>query len=162
MKVKELMTETVVTVSPEDSLEKVFFLFNFENIRHLPVVENSNIVGIVSDRDLKKVLGSPKEFRGKTKGVPFNIPAKKVAAIMRTDVLITGPEERAADVAAVMVAKKIGVLPVAQKDKLVGIISAIDILKAFVGVCNSLEQVDFKAFGSLLNQLESVRKFKKS
>lgn len=162
MKVKELMTKTVLTVSPDDSLDKVFFLFNFENIRHLPVVENSNIVGIVSDRDLKKVLESPKEFRGKAKGIPFSIPSKKVSTIMRKDVLVTGPEERAADVAALLVAKKVGVLPVVEKDKLVGIISAIDILKAFVRVCNNLEQVDFKAFGSLLNQLESVSKLKTS
>jgi len=162
MKVRELMTQKVLTVSPDDSLDKVFFLFNFENIRHLPVLEDEKIVGIVSDRDLKKALGSSEAFRGKLKSIPFNIPSKKVAAIMRKDVLVTEPGERAADVAAVMVAKKIGVLPVAQNDKLVGIISAIDILKAFVGVCNSLEQVDFKSFGHLLNQLESVTKLKKS
>ena len=162
MKVKELMTQKVITVSPDDSLDKVFFLFNFENIRHLPVLEDDRVVGIISDRDLKKVLGPSKDVRSKSKGMPFNIPSKKVTAVMRSDVLVTGPEERAADVAAIMVAKKIGVLPVVQNEKLVGIVSAIDILKAFVGICNNLEQVDFKAFGNLLNRLESITKIKES
>ena len=39
MKVKELMTQVVHSVTPDDKVDRVFFLFNFENIRHLPVVE---------------------------------------------------------------------------------------------------------------------------
>lgn len=42
MKVKELMTQEVLTVSPDDKVDRVFFLFNFENIRHLPVMEKGN------------------------------------------------------------------------------------------------------------------------
>jgi acetoin utilization protein AcuB len=60
MKVKELMQTKVKTVSPEDKVDKVFLLFNFERIRHLPVVEKKKVVGIVSDRDLKKMMGSLK------------------------------------------------------------------------------------------------------
>ena len=56
MKVKELMSTKLITVSPNDKLDRVFFLYNFENIRHLPVVENNKLVGILSDRDLKKIL----------------------------------------------------------------------------------------------------------
>ena len=62
MKVKDLMSKKVLTVSPEDKVDRVFFLFNFENIRHMPVVEKGKLVGILSDRDLKKVLGPAKKF----------------------------------------------------------------------------------------------------
>ena len=39
MKVKDLMSKKLFTVGPEDMLDKVFYLFNFEAIRHLPVIE---------------------------------------------------------------------------------------------------------------------------
>ena len=57
MRVKELMTTKIYTVGPNDLLDKVFLLFNFESIRHVPVVEKGKLVGIISDRDLKKILG---------------------------------------------------------------------------------------------------------
>ena len=55
MKVKDLMSTKLFTVGPEDMLDKVFFLFNFESIRHVPVLEKGKVVGIISDRDLKKI-----------------------------------------------------------------------------------------------------------
>ena len=50
MKVKDLMSTKLFTVGPEDMLDKVFFLFNFEAIRHLPVLEKGKVVGVLSDR----------------------------------------------------------------------------------------------------------------
>ena len=61
MKVSELMTKKVVTVTPEDMLDKVFVHFYFGGIRHIPVVtDKGSLVGIISDRDTKKVLGDRK------------------------------------------------------------------------------------------------------
>ncbi len=139
MKVKELMTQDVMTVTPEDKLDRVFFLFNFENIRHVPVMENGRLVGILSDRDLKKVLGPAKKFLERTDGSTVTISIRKVRTIMKRGVLTIGPDERAADAAAIMAKRKIGALPVVQKKKLVGIITATDILRAFVKLCNDLE-----------------------
>ncbi|HET6370973.1 MAG TPA: CBS domain-containing protein [Nitrospiria bacterium] len=135
MKVKDLMTAKVITVSPADKVDRVFFFFNFEKIRHLPVVENSRLVGIVSDRDLKKVLGSLKTSRsveGKNHEVTVTIRSRTVRTIMRRGVITTSPNADASEAAAIMAKNKIGALPVVRKDKLVGIITATDILKAFV------------------------------
>jgi len=63
---------------------------------------------MLSDRDLKKVLGSPKQFPERSHGLTLTISSRKVAAIMRRRVVTTGPEERAADVAALMVSMKPG------------------------------------------------------
>jgi acetoin utilization protein AcuB len=139
MKVKELMTKNVLTVTPEDKVDRVFFLFNFENIRHVPVVDKGKLVGIVSDRDLKKVLGSPKRFLEQPDGSTLTISSRKVRTILKRKPITIGPEQRAADAAAIMAKRKIGALPVIHKDKLVGIITATDILKAFVKLCNTLE-----------------------
>ena len=108
MKVKELMTKAMFTVSPEDSVDKVFILFHFENIRHLPVMEKGKLMGIVSDRDLKKVLGSRTKISVGETGTTVTLSARKVKNIMRRGVLTIGPDQRAADAAAIMAKRKIG------------------------------------------------------
>jgi acetoin utilization protein AcuB len=140
MKVKELMSTKLITVSPEDKLDRVFFLYNFENIRHLPVVEKSKLVGILSDRDLKKILGPKKNIVEKPDGTTVQLSTRKVKNIMRRGVITIEPEQRAADAAAIMAKRKIGALPVVHKEKLVGIITATDILKAFVKLRNDLDK----------------------
>ncbi len=139
MKVKELMTKDVLTVSPDDKVDKVFYLFNFENIRHVPIVEGGKLVGILSDRDLKKILGPLKKSVQKQDGTSITISARKVRTIMRRNPVTVEPEQRAADAAAIMAKRKIGALPVVHKNKLVGILTSTDILKAFVKLCNLLE-----------------------
>ena len=141
MKVKELMSTKLITVSPEDKLDRVFFLYNFENIRHLPVVEKNKLVGILSDRDLKKILGPKKSIIEKPDGTTVQLSTRKVKNIMRRGVITVEPEQRAADAAAIMAKRKIGALPVIHKNKLVGIITATDILKAFVKLRNDLDKI---------------------
>ena len=141
MKVKELMTKVLFTVAPDDPVDKVFILFHFENIRHLPVMEKGKLMGIVSDRDLKKVLGSRKNILASESGTTVTLSTRKVKNIMRRGVLTIGPEQRAADAAAIMAKRKIGALPVLKKEKLVGILTATDILKAFVKLQNTIDEV---------------------
>ena len=141
MKVKELMSTKLTTVSPNDKLDRVFFLYNFENLRHLPVLEKNKLVGIISDRDLKKILGPKKTFVEKPAGTTVRLSTRRVKNIMRRNVTTIEPEQRAADAAAIMAKKKIGALPVGHKNKLGGIISATDILKAFVKLRNDLDNI---------------------
>ena len=141
MKVKELMSKKLTTVSPNDKLDRVFFLYNFENFRHLPVLEKNKLVGIISDRDLKKILGPKRTIVEKPDGTTVQLSTRKVKNIMRRNVLTIEPEQRAADAAAIMAKKKIGALPVVHKGKLVGIITATDILKAFVKLRNDLDKI---------------------
>lgn len=141
MKVKDLMTKKVITLSPDDKVDRLFFLFNFENIRHVPVVSaKGELVGIVSDRDLKKVLGAPKKELERPDGTTLTLSTRKVVTMMRRQPYQIEPEARAADAAAIMAKKRIGALPVVKKGKLVGIITSTDILKAFVKMSTMLEQ----------------------
>jgi acetoin utilization protein AcuB len=134
MTVRELMQQSVYTVRPDDMIDRVFFLLHYEKIRHLPVIEDKKVVGIVSDRDLYKALG-PKSL---SQGVQqedgetslYVIP-RKVRSIMRRGVITIGPDENASKAATMMANKKIGALPVTQDEKLVGIVTATDILLAF-------------------------------
>lgn len=54
MKVQDLMTTKVVTVSPEISVKKAFWLMKKNGFRHLPVCKDGTLVGIVTDRDLRR------------------------------------------------------------------------------------------------------------
>lgn len=142
MKVKDLMSKKLFTVGPEDMLDKVFFLFNFEAIRHLPVVEKGKVIGVLSDRDLKKIMGPRKKIVSeKDDGTQFIVHARRVRTIMNRGLTTIGPDEQAADAAAIMAKKKIGCLPVVKKDKLVGIITSTDILRAYVKLANEVDKM---------------------
>ena len=134
MRVEELMTSKVFTVTPHDLIDRVFFLIHYEKVRHLPVVEKGKVVGIVSDRDMYKALGpksNSKAIEGTVHSPELHVVPKKVMNIMRRGVITISPEDHASDAAAIMADHKIGALPVVQDDKLVGILSATDILRVF-------------------------------
>lgn len=137
MRVEELMTTKVFVVEQDDYIDRVFFLIHYESIRHLPVVEKGKVIGIVSDRDLYKALGpksnsSAIEETTGTNTTELHVVPKKVRHIMRRGVITVKRGTSAADAAALMADNRIGALPVVDKDnKLVGILSATDILRVF-------------------------------
>jgi acetoin utilization protein AcuB len=143
MKVKELMSTKITTIGPEDTLDRVVVLFHFNAIRHLPVVEKGNLVGIISDRDVKKILG-PKhqQVTIKESGSVITIPARKVRTAMNRNLTTIGPEDKASDAAAIMAKRKIGCLPVVKKKRLVGIITSTDILRAFVKLVDKVNKLE--------------------
>jgi len=134
MRVEDLMTKKVFTVEPHDMIDRVFFLLHYEKVRHLPVIEKGKVVGIVSDRDLYKALG-PKSNSGSITAegaTELHVLPKKVTHIMHRGVITVSTDTYASKAAALMAENKIGALPVVDaKNKLVGILSATDILKVF-------------------------------
>ncbi|MCX7088034.1 MAG: CBS domain-containing protein [Methylococcales bacterium] len=135
MRVEEIMTTKVFTVKENDLIDRVFFLINYEKIRHLPVVEKGKVIGIISDRDLYKSLG-PKSnsnvIDGLAKTSELQVVETRVRNIMRRGVITTTPDALLSVVAGIMAEHKIGALPVIDSNnKLVGIVSATDILRVF-------------------------------
>jgi len=137
MLVEELMTSKVFTVTQHDLIDRVFFLVHYENIRHVPVVEEGIVIGILSDRDLYKALGPKNNSRAiestaSKKSAELHVAPQKVRHIMHRGVKTVTRDSSAADAAGIMARNKIGALPVVDKDnKLVGILSATDILRVF-------------------------------
>ena len=141
MKVSELMTKNLVTVTQDDMLDKVFSHFYFRGIRHIPVVtEKGTLVGIISDRDTMKMLGPKQTSYVKKDGTVLTVSARKARTIMRRKPITIGPDDKAAEAAVIMVKNNIGALPVVRNKKLVGIITATDILKAFINLSNMVQQ----------------------
>lgn len=134
MTVQDLMKRQVFTVTTEDPVDRVFFLLHYEKIRHLPVLDRGRVVGIVSDRDLYKAIGPRSRRRAvesSPDGTALYVLPRKVRHIMKRGVLTIAPGANAADAAAMMAQKKIGALPVVRGNRLVGIVTATDLLAAF-------------------------------
>ncbi len=134
MRVAELMTSKVFTVEPHDLIDRVFFLIHYEKIRHLPVVEKGKLVGIVSDRDLYKALGPKSNSHAVEAGKDnsqLHVVSQKVVHIMHRGVYTVTADTPLSEAAAMMAEHRIGALPVVENNKLIGILSATDILRVF-------------------------------
>jgi len=131
MKIKDWITREVVTVAPEASVKEAFGLMKSMGIRHLPVVKEGFLKGIVTDRDLRrpKISDVFKSWHELYR-IGDDI---QVEDIMTTSVMTIGEDALIQEAAQVMVEKRVGALPVVDsKGKMIGIIAESDILRAFV------------------------------
>jgi CBS domain-containing protein len=118
-RVDEVMTRRLVTIGPEQDLVFAHSLMLWSNVRHLPVLKNGDLVGILSDRDLLHDMAE--------RATDPN-PTAVVADVMTTPVETAGPDEDLGMAAARMAVKRIDCLPVIDGGKLIGIVSTTDVL----------------------------------
>jgi len=133
MLVGRRMTKDPRTVSPEDTLTLAADIMRESRINHLPVVEGARLVGILSDTDLRNAslasgpLPAGEESMGR---------GRRVREVMKTEVWSLTPEDSVEDALLIIRRKKFGALPVLSGDRLVGIITKIDLLNAVIDVLN--------------------------
>ena len=131
MHVKDLMSRHVLTIGPSDSCLDAVARMHQATVRHLPVVNRDGaLVGVVTDRDLRHHLFSPRVFKDVgTIPVDALLKAVPVAEIMSTQVIIATPEDELIDAARFMLEERVGSLPVVESGRVVGIITETDILR---------------------------------
>jgi CBS domain-containing protein len=149
MRARDIMTKEVITVSPETSVEEIAFLLLKHNISGVPVVEGDKVVGVISEADLlyKKKLptsivylyqhGSylkPEELAKEDR----KIRATKAKEVMTKDVVSVSPETPVTEIVSIMEEKGIKRVLVMEGDKLVGIVSKLDVLRCLTGSCEEL------------------------
>ena len=125
--VKDSMTREVVVLPPQATAGEALAICRERRIRHLPVLEDRRLVGIVSDRDLRSAtsaLGDPARAEA--------LGRIAVSEVMAREVTTATPEDPIEAAANAMREKKIGCLPVVEGDALVGIISSSDVMEALV------------------------------
>ncbi len=128
--VADAMTEPAVSVSPTDSLLDAAKLMVDHQIRHLPVVENDEVVGMLSDRDIRTVAGDPVRYMESRESDGARMLSVRDA--MAPTALTIHPNRSLRDLANELADEKIGALPVVDTDgKLLGIVSYVDALRAF-------------------------------
>jgi acetoin utilization protein AcuB len=131
MLIQDVMQTKLFTVTPDTTLPEAVRLTGQRGVRHLPVLDRDRLVGMLSDRDLKRAMASPTtsleahELRHLLDGL-------RVGEIMTRAVITIGPTSPIEDAARLMVLEKIGALPVTDGDRLIGLVTETDVLRLFV------------------------------
>ena len=132
--VEDSMTRGVVVLAPETTAGEALALCRERRIRHLPVLREGELVGIVSDRDLRSAtpaLGDP--------GRAEALRNLRVADVMTRDVVTTRPDAPIEEAANTMREGRIGCLPVVEDGVLAGILTSSDVMEALVRLIGAHE-----------------------
>jgi acetoin utilization protein AcuB len=133
MVVGEVMSRSVVTLTPEETLLDALSRLRSHRIRHLPVVDNSKVVGIVTDRDIKRA--TPSVLSGVDQDEYDRVLATtKVAQFMTREPITVAPRTALKAAVEIFIERKVGALPVVDNGDLVGILTDIDILRVAYGL----------------------------
>ncbi|MCY6483183.1 CBS domain-containing protein [Clostridium aestuarii] len=117
MKIKNIMTKTVATISVEDSVECAAQMMKEHDVGSIPVCNGEKVIGIVTDRDI--ALRSAAEGQ--------NVCNQKVRSIMSSNPVLGTPEMDIHDASRIMSERQIRRLPVVENNKLAGIVSLGDL-----------------------------------
>ena len=132
MRVRDLMTAKPITVDPETPILEARQRMLRERIRHLVVLDDARVVGIVTDRDVRLNLPSPATSLSVWE-INYLLPGVTVGGVMTTSVMVVDPDRPIAEAARIMMDHKIGALPVVEEGRLVGIITESDFVRAMAG-----------------------------
>lgn len=133
MLVKDHMTTDLMVLKRTETVKKAQNIFENNSFRHLPIVEEGHVLGIISDRDINRSIAISASVSDMC-GIEMDADLK-VESIMTKDYLSIAPDAPLKEAGRIMMERKIGCLPVIEKDKLVGIITETDILKKFIEMC---------------------------
>jgi CBS domain-containing membrane protein len=134
VKVKEIMVKEVATLDVNDELSLANDIMRLGRIRHLPVVDGTKLVGIISERDLFRSSLAQALGYG-TKASRDLMKNLRIKDVMVPTVITVFPEMELCDAVQIMVEKKIGCLPVVEEDRLVGLITETDIMTQYLKEC---------------------------
>lgn len=133
MQVQAMMQKDVVTASPTMSLAQVQRLMHEHHIRHVPVVDGRQLVGMFTDRDLREAMPSPATTL--TRGeIAYRMDTTAVETCMTRGVVWVGPDDDMVRAARLLLLHKFGCLPVLADGMLVGVVTEIDCLWAFLAM----------------------------
>lgn len=134
MKVQEWMVKDLITVTKDQKVQDCVDLMKEHSIRHLPVVENQKLIGLVTESDLREVF------------LASLIEDLTIEGVMIEEPITVTPDTEIEEAAKLIYYHKIGGLPVVDYyDQVVGIITVADLVEAFIqlmGVLKSSSRID--------------------
>jgi CBS domain-containing protein len=128
MQVREIMAKDIEAVDRNDNLRTVEERMATKQLRHLPVLEQGEIVGVVTQRDLFKAAMSSAMGYGE-KAQQAYLQSVRVKEIMVYPVVTVSPDTSVAAAADMMITRGIGCLPVVDNQQLIGIVTKTDLLR---------------------------------
>ena len=135
MMARDVMTPDPLTVAPTASIAEVWDMMREVEVRHVPVVQDGALVGMLSDRDLARV-DLARLLRSEGADALRQALATPVVEVMTSDVISVEPDTEIGDVIGLLIDRRIGALPVIDADtrEVLGIISYVDVLRALQSV----------------------------
>lgn len=130
MQIRDLMTRDVVAVRPDTPIFEARALMLKERIRHLLVTEGDRLVGVVTDRDIRLNLPSPATSLSVWE-VNYLLARLTVGQVMTRNVVTIAPDRDPREAAGLLLEHKIGALPVVDGQRLAGIVTETDVLRAY-------------------------------
>jgi acetoin utilization protein AcuB len=122
------MSTNIEVVDRNDNLRTVEERMATKHLRHLPVLEQGEVVGLVTQRDLFKAAQSSAMGYGE-KAQQAYLQSVRVKEIMTYPVITITPDISVAAAADMMITKGIGCLPVVDDQKLIGMVTKTDLLR---------------------------------
>jgi acetoin utilization protein AcuB len=133
MLVGQIMSQKIVTISPDKGVGQALKLMQKHQIRHVPVMERDRMVGWITSRDLREVL------------LASMLEDIKVGDVMVQAPLSVTPDTEVEEAARLIHEHKIGGMPVMEGETLVGVITMLDLISAFItmlGLLKSSSRLD--------------------
>lgn len=133
MQVSQIMSKKIFAITPDKGVGQALQEMQKHNIRHLPVVKGERMVGWITSRDLREVL------------LASMLEKITVADVMLQAPITVTPDTDVEEAARLIHEHKIGGMPVVEGEKLVGVITMMDLISAFtimLGLLRSSSRVD--------------------
>lgn len=128
MPIRDYMTQKVITANLRDGLRQTWQRMQEREVRHMPVLDDHNaLAGMISERDLRR----PDFVDGPNLAEPYVLDnSHKVSEAMSRAPVTVGPDDDLDFALNVFIERRFGAIPVVEGDRLVGIISTLDMLRA--------------------------------
>ncbi|TQD40672.1 CBS domain-containing protein [Haloflavibacter putidus] len=127
--VSTIMTEKVLTLNTTDNLATAEGIFKKNKIRHIPVVENDAIKGMLSYTDLLRISFADAVDEDEDTIETTVYDMFSIEQVMVSNVISVKPDNTIKEVAEILAEKEFHALPVVENDKLVGIVTTTDLIK---------------------------------
>jgi acetoin utilization protein AcuB len=131
LRVRDLMSDSLEVVSSDTHLRDVLIKMNQAGFRHLPVVRNDQLIGIITDRDVRLAVNSPVVNEDAELIRESVLDELRVDSCMTPDPQCVSSDTPAHEVAELLSLNKFGAMPVVDEGKLVGMISYVDFLEHY-------------------------------
>jgi CBS domain-containing protein len=131
--VREIMMGSPVTLKPDETLDLANDVISLGRIRHIPIVEDGRLVGLLSERDMMGATTTT-IFGLKRKSKSALLKSVLIKDVMKKKVVTVKPDTLIKDAAHLMKEKKIGCVPVVDEGSLVGLVTTTDILRYVEGL----------------------------
>jgi acetoin utilization protein AcuB len=137
-RIEEWMTSKPITISSSKTLPDAYWLMIENDIQRLLVVDDSQLVGVITMEDLRGFFQDEIIAINPLK-VNVIFSQMPVAQLMSKDPVTISPDENVVDAAHAMLEYKISTLPVVENEKVVGIITESDLFRVLLALCRQLE-----------------------